>query len=161
MSTRAGPASAGACRNSAVRAAVCSGMHEILKDRILRRLETLPEERLYHVLDYIEFLESKYAQRQAPSPNVLQRFAEGIEDTLRAGNVSAKTAAEAMGFMSKAMGVLSGVAAAGASVASDIVGTAKSGSSKPTGAPMGAPSDTPPAPPIAPPIAPPLAPPKS
>ena len=136
-------------------------MHEILKDRILRRLETLPEERLYHVLDYIEFLESKYAQRQAPSPNVLQRFAEGIEDTLRAGNVSAKTAAEAMGFMSKAMGVLSGVAAAGASVASDIVGTAKSGSSKPTGAPMGAPSDTPPAPPIAPPIAPPLAPPKS
>ncbi len=111
-------------------------MHDILKDRILRRLETLPEERLYHVLDYIEFLESKYAQRQAPAPSVLQRFAEGIEDTLRAGNVSAKTAAEAMGFMSKALGVLggvaaaganvaSGVAAAGASVASDIVGAAK------------------------------------
>jgi hypothetical protein len=111
-------------------------MHDILKDRILRRLETLPEERLYHVLDYIEFLESKYAQRQAPAPNVLQRFAEGIEDTLRAGNVSAKTAAEAMGFMSKAIGVLSdvaaagasvasGVAAAGASVASDLTGTTK------------------------------------
>lgn len=95
-------------------------MHDILKDRILRRLETLPEERLYHVLDYIEFLESKYAQRQAPAPNVLQRFAEGIEDTLRAGNVSAKTAAEAMGFMSKAIGVLSTVAAAGASVASGV-----------------------------------------
>jgi hypothetical protein len=114
-------------------------MHDILKDRILRRLETLPEERLYHVLDYIEFLESKYAQRQAPAPNVLQRLAEGIEDTLRAGNVSAKTAAEAMGFMSKAIGVLSdvaaaganvasGVAAAGASVASDLVGQTKSGS---------------------------------
>lgn len=112
-------------------------MHDILKDRILRRLDTLPEERLYHVLDYIEFLESKYAQRQAPAPSVLQRFAEGIEDTLRAGNVSAKTAADAMGFMSKAMGVLSGVAAAGAtvasgvaaagaSVASDLVGQAKS-----------------------------------
>jgi hypothetical protein len=112
-------------------------MHDILKDRILRRLETLPEERLYHVLDYIEFLESKYAQRQAPAPSVLQRFAEGIEDTLRAGNVSAKTAAEAMGFMSKALGVLGGVAAAGAnvasgvaaasaSVASDLVGSTKS-----------------------------------
>lgn len=111
-------------------------MHDILKDRILRRLETLPEERLYQILDYIEFLESKYAQRQAPVPSVLQRFAEGIEDTLRAGNVSAKTAAEAMGFMAKAMGVLSdvataganvatGVAAAGASVASDLVGSAK------------------------------------
>jgi hypothetical protein len=100
-------------------------MHDILKDRILRRLETLPEERLYHVLDYIEFLESKYAQRQAPGPNVFQRFAEGVEDTLRAGNVSAGTVAEAMGFMSKAMGVLSGVAAAGKSVASDIVSPAR------------------------------------
>lgn len=99
-------------------------MHEILRDRILRRLDALPEDRLYQVLDYVEFLESKYAQRQAPSPNVLQRFAEGVEDTLRAGNLSASTVAEAMGFMSKAMGVLSGVAAAGASVASDIVGTA-------------------------------------
>ncbi len=117
-------------------------MHDILKDRILRRLETLPEERLYHVLDYIEFLESKYAQRQAPAPSVLQRFAEGIEDTLRAGNVSAKTAAEAMGFMAKAMGVLSdvataganvatGVAAAGASVASDLVGATKPAPPKP------------------------------
>ncbi len=99
-------------------------MHEILRDRILRRLEALPEARLYQVLDYVEFLESKYAERQAPAPNVLQRFAEGVEDTLRAGNLSAATVSEAMGFMSKAMGVLSGVAAAGKSVASDIVGTA-------------------------------------
>lgn len=100
-------------------------MHEILRDRILRRLETLPEDRLYQVLDYVEFLESKYAQRQAPGPNVFQRFAEGVEDTLRAGNVSASTVAEAMGFMSKAMGVLGGVAAAGKSVADDLVGPAK------------------------------------
>jgi hypothetical protein len=101
-------------------------MHDILKDRILRRLEVLPEERLYQVLDYIEFLESKYAQRQAPGPNVFQRFAEGVEDTLRAGNVSVSAVSEAMGFMSKAMGVLNGVAAAGKSVANDIVSTAKS-----------------------------------
>lgn len=119
-------------------------MHEILRDRILRRLEALPEDRLYQVLDYVEFLESKYAQRQAPAPNVLQRFAEGVEDTLRAGNLSASTVAEAMGFMSKAMGVLSGVAAAGASVASDIVGTA---SAKPAG-PNASPST--PTPPPAP-----------
>ena len=105
-------------------------MHEILRDRILRRLEALPEDRLYQVLDYVEFLESKYAARKAPPPNVLQRFAEGVEDTLRAGNLSASTVAEAMGFMSKAMGVLSGVAAAGASVASDIVGTAKPAETK-------------------------------
>ncbi|MBX3132233.1 MAG: hypothetical protein KF689_02445 [Gemmatimonadaceae bacterium] len=111
-------------------------MHEILRDRILRRLEALPEDRLYQVLDYVEFLESKYAQRQAPAPNVLQRFAEGVEDTLRAGNLSASTVAEAMGFMSKAMGVLSGVAAAGASMAGDIVGTAQA---KPGAPPAAAP----------------------
>lgn len=126
-------------------------MHEILKDRILRRLEALPEDRLYQVLDHIEFLESKYAKRQAPPPNVLQRFAEGIEDTLRAGNVSASTVAEAMGFMSKAMGVLSGVAAAGASVANDIVGTASgaaSGSAQPSKEPS---APTEPKPPTNPP----------
>lgn len=117
-------------------------MHDILKDRIMRRLEALPEERLYHVLDYIEFLESKYAQRQAPGPNVFQRFAEGVEDTLRAGNVSVTAVSEAMGFMSKAMGVLNGVAAAGKSVASDIVSTAKSAAG---GAPTAPPSSPPPA----------------
>lgn len=121
-------------------------MHDILKDRILRRLETLPEERLYQVLDYIEFLESKYAQRQAVGPNVFQRFAEGVEDTLRAGNVSVTAVTEAMGFMSKAMGVLNGVAAAGKSVANDLVTTAKSAAKSATD---GGITQTPPAPPPA------------
>lgn len=100
-------------------------VNDLLKDRIMRRLEVLPEDRQYQVMDYIEFLESKYAQRQAPGPNVFQKFAEGVEDTLRAGNVSATTVAEAMGFMAKAMGVLNGVAAAGKSVAADIVSPPK------------------------------------
>lgn len=101
-------------------------MHESLRDRIIRRLETLPQERQYQVLDYIEFLESRYAQRQAPGPNVFQRFAEGVEDTLRAGNVSATTVAQAMGFLSQAMGVLGGVAAAGKSVAGGVAAAGKS-----------------------------------
>lgn len=116
-------------------------MNDLLKERITRRLETLPEDKQYMVLDYVEFLESKYAQRQAPGPNVFQRFAEGIEDTLRAGNVSASTVAEAMGFMGKAMNVLSGVAAAGKSVADDLVGAAKGAAAKP-----GAAAPPPPAP---------------
>lgn len=120
-------------------------MHDILKERILRRLETLPEARLYQVLDYIEFVESKYAERQAPAPNVFQRIGETLEDTLRAGNVSVSAVSEAMGFMSKAMGVLEGVAAAGKSVATDIVGTA-TGRAK--GAPTPRPAEgAPPAPP--------------
>lgn len=114
-------------------------MNDLLKERITRRLETLPEDKQYMVLDYVEFLESKYAQRQAPGPNVFQRFAEGIEDTLRAGNVSASTVAEAMGFMGKAMNVLSGVAAAGKSVADDLVGVAKGAAAKPGAAAPAAP----------------------
>jgi len=101
-------------------------MNQFLRDRILRKLDTLSDERLYQVLDYVEFLESKYAERQNPSTNVFQRFAETVEDRLRAGRVSAATISETMNLMNKAMGVLSGVAAAGKSVANDIVGAASS-----------------------------------
>ncbi|MEO6210927.1 MAG: hypothetical protein ABIQ10_12450 [Gemmatimonadaceae bacterium] len=100
-------------------------MNSNLRDRIVRTLDVLPDERGYQLLDYIEFLESKYAERTAQSPNALQRFAEGVEDTLRVGRVSASTISETMGLMNKAMGVLSGVAAAGKSVASDVVDAAQ------------------------------------
>ncbi len=101
-------------------------MNQFLRDRILRKLDTLPDDRLYQVLDYVEFLESKYAERQNPAANVFSRFAETVEDRLRAGRVSAATISETMNLMNKAMGVLSGVAAAGKSVANDIVGAASS-----------------------------------
>jgi len=101
-------------------------MNQFLRDRILRKLDTISDERAYQVLDFVEFLESKYAERQNPSANVFQRFAETVEDKLRAGRVSAATISETMGLMNKAMGVLSGVAAAGKSVASDIASAASS-----------------------------------
>ena len=100
-------------------------MNDSLKERINRHLEPLTDERGYQVLDYIEFLESKYAGSAAPSPSVFQRFTEGVEDTLRAGRVSTTAIAETMGFLNKAVGVLSGVAAAGKSVATDIATTGK------------------------------------
>ena len=99
-------------------------MQDHLRDRILRKIETLSDERGYQVLDYVEFLEGKYAERSAPPANVFQRFAEAVEDRLRAGQVSAQAVSETMGLMNRAMGVLSGVAAAGKSVANDIVGAA-------------------------------------
>ena len=102
-------------------------MNQFLTERVTRKLEVLSDERVYQVLDYIEFLESKYAEATPAPPNVFQRFAEGVEDTMRAGKVSASTVAETMSLMSKAMGVLGGVAAAGKSVASDLVGGGKSG----------------------------------
>jgi hypothetical protein len=99
-------------------------MNEFLRDRIVRKLDALPDDRLYQVLDFVEFMESKYAERQNPASNVFQRFAEGVEDRLRAGRVSAQTISETMNLMNKAMNVLGGVAAAGKSVASDIVNVA-------------------------------------
>ena len=101
-------------------------MNQFLRERILRKLDTLSDERAYQVLDFVEFLESKYAERQSPSANVFQRFAETVEDKLRAGRVSAATISETMSLMNKVMGVLSGVAAAGKSVANDLVGAASS-----------------------------------
>jgi hypothetical protein len=100
-------------------------MNQFLTDRVIRKLEALSDERVYQVLDYIEFLESKYAEAKPAPPGMFQRFAEGVEDTMRAGKMSASAVAETMGFLSKAMGVLDGVAAAGKSVASDLVGGAK------------------------------------
>src|SRR5262245_24534538 len=134
-------------------------MNDLLKERILRHLETLPEDKAYMVLDYIEFLESKYAQRQSPGPNVFQRFTEGIEDTLRAGNVSASTIAEAMGFMGKAMNVLGGAAAKGKSVVDDLAGAAKNAASAVSAAASAA-ANAPPSKPGAPPASAPTSPPE-
>lgn len=123
-------------------------MNEFLRDRIMRRLDGLPDDRLYQVLDFVEFLESKYADRQSPAANVFTKFAETVEDRLRAGRVSASTISETMNLMSKAMGVLNGVAAAGKSVASDIVGAATRPPAAPgapgTAAPVSTPSSPPP-----------------
>jgi hypothetical protein len=99
-------------------------MNEHLRDRVLRKLETLSDERGYQILDYVEFLESKYAERQPPPASVFTRFSEAVEDRLRAGKISASAIAETMGLMNRAMGVLNGVAtgvaAASRSVASDL-----------------------------------------
>jgi hypothetical protein len=107
-------------------------MNDILRERLIRKLDTLPEEKIYQILDYIDFLESKYAPKPSTSPNPLKRFAEGVEDTLRAGKMSANVIGGTMNVMNKAVGVLTDVANAGKSVATEIAGVASSvTSSKP------------------------------
>jgi hypothetical protein len=126
-----------------------------LRDRINRRLDALSDDRLYQVLDFVEFLESKYAERQTTGPNALQRFAEGVEDTLRAGRVSTVAISETMGLLNKAVGVLNGVAAAGKSVATDLANAASRVSTPAAPSDPSAPTQPPaaerPAPPITPP----------
>lgn len=100
-------------------------MNDHLRDRILRKLDTLNDERGYQILDYVEFLESRYAERQTPGGTPFTRFTEAVEDRLRAGKVSATTIAEAMGLMNRAANVLNGALAAGRSVANDIVSSTR------------------------------------
>lgn len=106
-------------------------MNDHLKERLVRKLESLPDDRGYQVLDYIEFLESKYAERQAPAGNAFTRFTEAVEDRLRAGKVSASAIAETMGLLNRAANVLNGAVAAGKSVATDIYTVAQSASRPP------------------------------
>lgn len=95
-------------------------MNPKLRDRVLRKLDTLSDERGYQVLDYVDFLESRYAEK-APTPvSLLQRFTDGVEDRMRTGGVAASTVVETMGLLNRAVGVLGGVAAAGMSVANDV-----------------------------------------
>lgn len=109
-------------------------MNDHLRERINRKLDTLPDDRGYQILDYIEFLESKYGERQNPQGNAFTRFTEAVEDRMRAGKVSAAAIAETMGLLNRAANVLSGAVAAGKSVASDIVNVAQNvGAPRPSG----------------------------
>jgi hypothetical protein len=103
-------------------------MNEHLRDRILRKLETLSDERGYQVLDYVEFLESRYAERQSPTANTFTRFTEAIEDRLRAGKVSASAIAETVGFMNRAASVLNNALETGKNMANELVNPRPGGS---------------------------------
>src|ERR1051325_7720627 len=110
-------------------------MNEHLRDRILRKLETLSDERGYQVLDYVEFLESRYAERPSPNANTFTRFTEAIEDKLRAGKVSASAIAETVGFMNRAANVLKSALEPAKNVASELVNTTRAPSTPSPGPP--------------------------
>jgi hypothetical protein len=115
-------------------------MNDILRERLIRKLDTLPEEKIYQILDYIDFLESKYAPKVSAAPNPLKRFAEGVEDTLRAGRMSAGVIGGTMNVMNKAVGVVTDVANAGKSVATEIAGVVSSVASSKPPAPQAGPA---------------------
>ena len=98
-------------------------MNEFLKKRIDRKLEALSDQRVYQVLDFIEFLESRYATGPAEPPSTLQKLAETVEDTQRAGRVSATAIKGTMDAMSAAGRMMSGLAAAGKAVVDEVTGT--------------------------------------
>jgi len=95
-------------------------MHDVLRQRLLRKIESLPDQQIYQVLDYIEFLDSKYGSAGPIAASGLQKFAEGLEDKLRRRAVSPNTIREAFQLISAADRVLSGVSSAGRQILADL-----------------------------------------
>lgn len=124
-------------------------MNDLLAKRIMRKLETLPDERVYQVLDYIEFLESKYAERSAGGASPFQKLAETVEDTLRAGKVGVNVVRGTMDAMSAAGRVMTGLAAAGKAVVDQVAGGGERAPGRIEGKGVVEP-ETPPAPPAPP-----------
>jgi hypothetical protein len=94
-------------------------MHDLLRDRILRHLESLPEPQQYQALDYIEFLASRY-NRDARRPGGVQRFSELLEDRMRAQGVALATIRGTMGVMGTAGRFVSGITEAGRTVLKEV-----------------------------------------
>ncbi len=95
-------------------------MHETLRRRILRKLDTLPEAQLYQVLDYIEFLESRYTRQEPADATGLQRWAEKLEDGLRKRTVNPSSLREAFQLLAAADRALSSVQEVGRQIVDEL-----------------------------------------
>jgi hypothetical protein len=95
-------------------------MHDILRERLLRNLEALPEDRLYQVLDYVEFLGSKYAREGVRSASPLRRFGEKLEDHMRMNGVAFGAIRGTLEAMGTADRVVADIAQAGKSIIKEV-----------------------------------------
>jgi hypothetical protein len=102
-------------------------MNDLLKQRIARLLDSLSDERGYQILDYIEFLDSKYAERSRPG-GIFSRLTDTVEDTMRAGKLPIQAISGTMGLMDSAAKVMKGLAAAGQAVVEEAVKVAETAS---------------------------------
>lgn len=107
-------------------------MDDITRERVWRKLLVLPDTQLYQVLDYIEFLEGKYAAGKASEPSGLQRFAERLQDRLRGRSVAPEYitgAVSVLGMARRVMetgrDVVSGVVQTGLGVVDEVVEAGK------------------------------------
>ena len=99
-------------------------MNDLLTQRIMRNLENLDDERGYRILDFIEFLNSKYADRANPS-GLFAKITDTVEDTMRAGKLPLQAISGTLGLMDSAGKVMKGLAAAGEVVVGEAVRAAE------------------------------------
>ena len=95
-------------------------MNDLLKQRIIRLLDAASDERGYQILDFIEFLDSKYAERSQPD-GFLSKITSTVENTMRAGKLPMQAITGTMGLMDSAAKVMKGLAAAGQAVMEEAV----------------------------------------
>jgi hypothetical protein len=88
-------------------------MHDILRDRVWRKLQSLPQDQLYQVLDFVEFLEAKYAREEVLKADPIQKFAERLEDGMRFRSVAPRVITGTVGLLGTARKVLRTVSDAG------------------------------------------------
>lgn len=106
-----------------------------LRRRVWRKLESLPDDRLYQVLDYVEFLEERYGEGPR-EPDSMQRFAEGLQDKLRVRKAAPWALKGVMGALSvvdRAVGTAAKTARSLADGLSDVRGEDQDGSDDPEG----------------------------
>jgi len=94
-------------------------MDDILQKRLLRRIERLPDEQVYRVLDYIEFLESKYGAG-VRKDSIMDKIADGVQDTLRATRIPAAAIRGTMGAVDSASRLMERLATAGRAAANEL-----------------------------------------
>ena len=95
-------------------------MNDLLKQRIIRLLDAASDERGYQILDFVEFLDSKYAERSQPD-GILSKITATVENTMRAGKLPIQAITGTMGLMDSAAKVMKGLAAAGQAVVEEAV----------------------------------------
>jgi hypothetical protein len=99
-------------------------MNDLLRQRITKLLESLDDEKAYQVLDYAEFINSKYAARSEPD-GILSKITATVENTMRAGKLPVQAITGTMNLMDSAAKVMKGLAAAGQAVVEEAVKAAE------------------------------------
>ena len=106
-------------------------MNEILRNEIWRKLDSLPDEKAYQVLDFINYLKSQYGEDEARASGI-QKLGEMFQDTMRKRRVPATAIRETMKVMGAADRVLGTFRAAGKEFLVELEGSNRPEPSAPT-----------------------------
>ncbi len=94
-------------------------MDDKLKATLTQKLEGLGDEQAKQLLDYIEFLDSKY-NRSSRDRSPFERLADNVEGTLRASKIGGAAIKGTAQVLDAATSVVRGVAEAGMAVVDEL-----------------------------------------